>query len=248
MHRIALVIAMLLLPCASFASLLGGNTATSGTSTITAATRHQFIGSPVYIQIFKEERTLELWVKNGEKYQLANSYRICDYSGGLGPKRKQGDFKSPEGFYNVTRSQLKPDSRFYKAINIGFPNQYDRDHGYDGKYLMIHGACVSIGCYAMTDTGIDEIFEFVTGALVFGQPRVQVSIFPFRMTAQNMERHKHSYYRDFWQQLKPGYDYFESNKQPPVVSVNNGNYVVSGPTTGIIQPQLASNYTVPEAK
>ncbi|AFJ48201.1 peptidoglycan meso-diaminopimelic acid protein amidase [Shimwellia blattae] len=248
MHRIAFVIAMLLLPCSSFASLLGGNTATSGSSTITAATRHQFIGSPVYIQIFKEERTLELWVKNGEKYQLANSYRICDYSGGLGPKRRQGDFKSPEGFYNVTRSQLKPDSRFYKAINIGFPNQYDRDHGYDGKYLMIHGACVSVGCYAMTDTGIDEIFEFVTGALIFGQPRVQVSIFPFRMTDQNMARHQHSYYRDFWQQLKPGYDYFAANHQPPVVSVNNGNYIVSGPTTGIIQPQLASNYTVSEAK
>ncbi|MBJ3816214.1 murein L,D-transpeptidase [Shimwellia pseudoproteus] len=248
MHRVAFIIAMLLLPCAAFASLFGGNTTASGTSTITAATRHQFIGSPVYIQIFKEERTLELWVKNGEQYQLANSYRICDYSGGLGPKRKQGDFKSPEGFYSVSRSQLKPDSRFYKAINIGFPNQYDRDHGYDGKYLMIHGACVSVGCYAMTDNGIDEIFEFVTGALVFGQPRVQVSIFPFRMTDQNMERHKHSYYRDFWQQLKPGYDYFTTNHVPPVVSVNNGNYVVSGPSTGIIQPQLASNYTVSEAK
>ncbi|MDI5817489.1 hypothetical protein MJI46_32940, partial [Salmonella enterica subsp. enterica serovar Cerro] len=41
-------------------------------------------------------------------------------------------------------------------------------HGYDGKYLMIHGACVSVGCYAMTDSGIDEIFQFVTAALVFG--------------------------------------------------------------------------------
>jgi hypothetical protein len=78
---------------------------------------------------------------------------------------------------------------------------------------MIHGACVSIGCYAMTDSGIDEIFQFVTGALVFGQPSVQVSIYPFRMTDANMARHKYSYYADFWKQLKPGYDYFRADPQ-----------------------------------
>lgn len=161
------------------------------------------MGSPVYIQIFKEERTLDLFVKMGETYQLLDSYKICSYSGGLGPKQRQGDFKSPEGFYTVQRNQLKPDSRFYKAINIGFPNAYDRAHGYDGKYLMIHGACVSIGCYAMTDGGIDEIFQFVTGALVFGQAGVQVSIYPFRMTDANMQRHKFSTYSEFWKQLKP---------------------------------------------
>lgn len=160
-----------------------------------------------------------------------------------------GDFKSPEGFYNVTRSQLKPDSRFYKAINIGFPNAYDRAHGYEGKYLMIHGDCVSVGCYAMTDSGIDEIFQFVTGALVFGQPSVQVSIYPFRMTNANMERHKYSYYADFWKQLKPGYDYFQQTHKPPVVSVTDGRYVVSKPLSHeVVQPQLASNYTLPETK
>ncbi len=94
---------------------------------------------------------------------------------------------------------------------------------------MIHGACVSIGCYAMTDSGIDEIFQFVTGALVFGQPNVQVSIYPFRMTDANMARHKYSYYADFWKQLKPGYDYFEQTHKPPVVSIVDGRYVVSKP-------------------
>ncbi|MGQ7114539.1 L,D-transpeptidase family protein, partial [Escherichia sp. TWPC-MK] len=62
-------------------------------------------------------------------HQLLDSYKICKYSGGLGPKQRQGDFKSPEGFYSVQRNQLKPDSRYYKAINIGFPNAYDRAHG-----------------------------------------------------------------------------------------------------------------------
>lgn len=247
MRIIALFIAMLTIPCISYAVFcLKKKT----TTPVSKEYKQQLMGSPVYIQIFKEERTLELYVKMGEQYQLMDSYKICNYSGGLGPKQRQGDFKSPEGFYTVQRSQLKPDSRFYKAINIGFPNAYDRSHGYEGKYLMIHGACVSVGCYAMTDNGIDEIFQFVTGALVFGQQGVQVSIYPFRMTDANMARHKNSYYADFWKQLKPGYDYFNTLHQPPVVSVVDGRYVVSKPlnNSGAIQPQLASNYTLPETK
>lgn len=246
MRKIALFIAMLLIPCVSFAALTGSN---SSASSLSKEYKQQLMGSPVYVQIFKEERTLELYVKMGEQYQLLDSFRICNYSGGLGPKQRQGDFKSPEGFYNVQRNQLKPDSRFYKAINIGFPNAFDRAHGYEGKYLMIHGACVSVGCYAMTDSGIDEIFQFVTGALVFGQPNVQVSIYPFRMTDANMARHKYSVYTDFWKQLKPGYDYFEQTHKPPVVSIVNGRYVVSKPLSHeVVQPQLASNYAVPETK
>ncbi|MEW7313742.1 peptidoglycan meso-diaminopimelic acid protein amidase [Buttiauxella gaviniae] len=245
MRKIALMIAMLLMPFMSFASLLSSN---SSATPVSKEFKQQLMGSPVYIQIFKEERTLELYVKMGEQYQLLDSYRICNYSGGLGPKQRQGDFKSPEGFYHVARNQLKPDSRFYKAINIGFPNEFDRSHGYQGQYLMIHGACVSIGCYAMTDSGIDEIFQFVTAALVFGQPNVQVSIYPFRMTDANMQRHKYSYYINFWKQLKPGYDYFTANHQPPVVSVVNGNYMISKPVAPTTQPQLASNYALPEAK
>ncbi|EPW7976965.1 peptidoglycan meso-diaminopimelic acid protein amidase [Cronobacter turicensis] len=245
MRKIALLIAMLLVSCFSWASTVSSDSVIP----IKKELKQQLMGSPVYIQIFKEERKLELYVKMGEQYQLLDSYNICNYSGGLGPKRRQGDFKSPEGFYSVQRSQLKPDSRFYKAINIGFPNAFDRANGYEGKYLMIHGACVSVGCYAMTDKNIDEIFQFVTGALVFGQPNVQVSIYPFRMTDANMERHKYSYYIGFWKQLKPGYDYFMTTRQPPVVSVVNGSYVVSKPlNSSVVHPQLASNYTLPETK
>lgn len=245
MRKIAFFLAMILMPYTSFAGLLSSNPVTL----VSKEYKQQLIGSPVYIQIFKEERVLDLYVKIGEQYQLLDSYKICNYSGGLGPKRRRGDFKSPEGFYRVQRNQLKPDSRFYKAINIGFPNAYDRAHGYDGNYLMIHGACVSVGCYAMTDSGIDEIFQFVTAALVFGQPSVQVSIYPFRMTDANMQRHKYSYYKDFWAQLKPGYDYFKQTHKPPIVSIVDGRYVVSKPLGHeVVQPQLASNYTLSEAK
>lgn len=247
MRKLVLIIALLFMPVFAFANLLNNSGQQVYSGSLEA--RHTLIGSPVYIQIFKEERTLELWVKMGEKYQLLTSYNICNYSGGLGPKRREGDYKSPEGFYSVTRSQLKPDSRFYKAINIGFPNEYDRAHGYQGKYLMIHGACVSVGCYAMTDSAIDEIFQFVTGALLFGQPAVQVSIYPFRMSDANMERHKYSVYNDFWKQLKPGYDFFLTHHQPPKISISDGSYVVNGSVrTGIPSTQLASNYPLTKTK
>ena len=246
MRKIVLMAAMLLMPFFSLASVLNNPVAQTSSS---KDTRQQLMGSPVYIQIFKEERTLELWVKMGEKYSLLHSYNICNFSGGLGPKRREGDFKSPEGFYTVDRRQLKPDSRFYKAMNLGFPNDYDRYHGYEGKYLMIHGACVSVGCYAMTDSGIDEIFQFVTAALIFGQPQVQIGIFPFRMTETNMARHKYSTYIKFWEELKPGYEYFTAHHQPPTIKIESGSYRVLPPAAAsVIQSELASNYPFSKTK
>ncbi|STR41538.1 transpeptidase [Klebsiella michiganensis] len=79
MRKIALFIAMLLLPCVSFAGLLSSN---SSTTPMSKEYKQQLMGSPVYIEIFKEERMLDLYVKMGETYQLLDSYRICNYSGG----------------------------------------------------------------------------------------------------------------------------------------------------------------------
>lgn len=201
----------------------------------------QLLGSPVYIQIFKEERKLELYAKMGNEFRLVNSFPICNFSGGLGPKRREGDFKSPEGFYSVDTRHLKPDSKYYRAINIGFPNDYDKAQGYSGAYLMIHGECKSIGCYAMTNTYMDDIYRYVEAAFAHGQSRVDISIYPFRMTEQNLQRHRSSTYISFWRQLKPGYDYFVKNRQPPLVSVANGQYVLAQPVIGSGQPtQYAS--------
>ncbi len=225
MGKIALLFAMILLPALSMASVTDP---AQPLAPVSKELKKQLLGTPVYLQIFKEERLLELYGKIGNEYRLLDSYRICNFSGGLGPKRRQGDFKSPEGFYHITLNQLKPDSRFYRAINIGFPNQYDRQQGYDGKFLMIHGDCVSVGCYAMTNAYMDEIFTYVNAALRNGQPEVNVSIYPFRMTNSNMQRHRNSYYASFWQQLQPGYSYFTEHHQPPAVSVSSGKYVLNG--------------------
>jgi len=227
MTKIALLFAMIFLPTVAMASVPGA--IQPPLAPVSKELKKQLLGTPVYLQIFKEERTLELYGKIGNEYRLLDSYRICNFSGGLGPKRRQGDFKSPEGFYSVGLSQLKPDSRFYRAINVGFPNEYDRQQGYEGKYLMIHGNCVSVGCYAMTDAYMDEIYTYVEAALRNGQQRVEVGIYPFRMTESNMQRHRYSSYFNFWKELQPGYTQFAQTKMPPSVSVSGGKYVTNRP-------------------
>ena len=183
------------------------------------------IGNPLYIRIFKEEKELEMWIKNSNgTYSLYKVFDICTFSGGLGPKKKEGDKKSPEGFYYTKKSFLNPNSVYHLSFNIGYPNEYDKSHGYTGSLIMIHGNCVSIGCYAMTDKYIEEIYGIVEKTLNNGQEKINVDVFPFKMTAANMKRHKNSEYYGFWEELKPGYDYFEKNKQPPKIIVENKRY------------------------
>lgn len=183
------------------------------------------MGDPVYIRIFKEASLLEVWIRSGAQYVLLKKYFICAYSGGLGPKEKEGDKQSPEGFYSVTRSRLNPHSKFHLSFNLGYPNAYDREHKRTGSFLMVHGNCVSIGCYAMTDKKMDEIYALVESALKKGQKSVAVHIFPFRMTAENMAEHSENRWYDFWANLKEGYDYFEAEHIPPQVKVKNKKYI-----------------------
>ena len=190
------------------------------------------IGAPVFIRIFKQESELELWADGGNKYVLVKRYPICKWSGRLGPKLKEGDLQSPEGFYRVTPERLNPNSRFHLSFNVGFPNAYDKAHGRTGSFLMVHGNCVSIGCYAMTDPGIEEIYGLVEAALTAGQPSVQVHIFPFRLTGENLRAHEKSKWIGFWRNLKQGYDAFETRRRPPEIIVDGRLYRVAGSRTG----------------
>lgn len=185
-------------------------------------------GKPIYIQIFKEESLLELYIEKADgQLEKIRTYPICSYSGGLGPKKFQGDLKSPEGFYQVNNRQLNPNSRFYRSIDLGFPNQYDKSQGYTGDFLMIHGACKSVGCYAMTDKVMDEIYQYAELALKKGQNTINIHIFPFKMTDENMKKHQYSINVDFWQQLAPAYRYVEEHQKIPTIDVKNGRYLVN---------------------
>jgi murein L,D-transpeptidase YafK len=184
------------------------------------------LGAPIYIRIFKEEKILETWLLKDGRYELFKSYPVCTYgSEGLGNKNLEGDGRAPEGFYYITPNRMNPSSSFHLSFNLGFPNAYDRYHGKTGSGLLVHGKCVSIGCYAMTDKGIEEIYTLADRALRNGQGFFRVHVFPFRMSAGNMERHKRSPHIEFWQNLKEGYDFFaEKGNIPPNVVVRNGKY------------------------
>ena len=182
--------------------------------------------SPIMIRIFKEEGVMEVWKANASnRYALLKSYQICAWSGMLGPKTKEGDRQAPEGFYDITKAQMNPNSRYYLAFNIGYPNAYDRSLNRGGTNLMVHGACSSSGCYSMTDAQVQEIFALANDAFAGGQQAFQIQALPFRMTAENMARHKASPNIDFWKMLKVGYDQFEISHRPPVVNVCNHSYV-----------------------
>ena len=191
---------------------------------LTAAGLH--FGDPVFLRAFKEERQLELFVQQRKtgKFQLFRTYPIVAASGTLGPKLAEGDGQVPEGFYQVPPSAMKPDSRYHLAINIGYPNTCDRALGRTGSLIMIHGNRVSIGCLAMTDEKIEEIYTLCAAAQSQGQARFRVHVLPFRMTDKRMGKAAGSPWEKFWQNLKEGYDRFEKTRIPPETSVHDGRY------------------------
>jgi murein L,D-transpeptidase YafK len=192
-------------------------------------------GQPVFIRIIKHTSELELWMgadlagkdladktpadktSAAPAWTLLHTYPICKWSGALGPKIKEGDRQAPEGFYAISQGALNPHSRNHLAFDLGFPNAFDRAHGRTGTFLMVHGNCSSIGCYAMTNDGIDEIYRLVEEALKAGQASVPVHAFPFRMTDANMRKKRSERWSGYWANLKNGWDQFEASRQPPAV-------------------------------
>ena len=192
------------------------------------------LGDPIFLRITKTQSPsdkkgrLEAFVQKDDGHFVSfKTWEICTYSGELGPKLKQGDGQSPEGFYFVRPSQMNPYSSYHLSFNLGYPNAFDRAHNRTGNYLMVHGDCVSIGCYAMTDEGIEEIYTLLAAALKGGQPFIRVHVFPFPMTEENMTAHKNNTNIEFWENLKTGWDWFEDNRRPPNVNVAQKRYIFS---------------------
>ena len=148
------------------------------------------LGSSAFIRAFKEEKELELFVKDKAtgKFVLFRKYPIVASSGILGPKLAEGDGQVPEGFYFAGPKAMNPNSSYHLSFNIGFPNAYDKTHARTGSFIMIHGSNVSIGCLAMTDEKIEEIYTICQAAHDGGQPYFRVHIFPFRMTEGRMAK------------------------------------------------------------
>lgn len=190
------------------------------------------LGEPVLIRIYKRDFELEVWMQSGGVFHRFATYPICRWSGYLGPKLREGDGQAPEGFYTVDASALNPNSNYHRSFNVGYPNAFDRAKGRTGSLIMVHGDCRSIGCFAMTNAQIGEIWKIVTAALGAGQKRFQVQIYPFRMSDRALAAHADDFNAAFWRDLKMGSDLFEKSFLPPKVSVCGGRYRFEAGTAG----------------
>ncbi|HSJ11005.1 MAG TPA: L,D-transpeptidase family protein [Longimicrobiales bacterium] len=198
----------------------------------------RYPAAEVYVRIFKRERSLELWVRetDAEQFELLKTYTICAWSGELGPKRRQGDNQTPEGFYQV--DFFNPRSDYHLSLHLDYPNARDRAAGATGLDLggdiFIHGGCNSAGCLALTDDGIKELYWVAVEARAVGQQRIPVHIFPARLEDTDLAILNQAFANDaeltsFWNSLKPGYDFFEQNRRVPAIAVDaRGNYRVNG--------------------
>lgn len=191
----------------------------------------------LYIRSFKYDRQMEVWVKSDlrEPYKLFKTYKVCMQSGTMGPKRMQGDYQVPEGFYYI--NEFNPNSNYHLSLGLNYPNASDRilsDSLRPGNDIYIHGNCVSTGCIAISDEPIEELYIIAAAAKSSGQDFIPVHVYPVRYNVKKSADYlaeitkASAVMQDFSNNLKEAFDYFEEKKQVPVILVNKkGQYLIN---------------------
>jgi murein L,D-transpeptidase YafK len=208
----------------------------------------------IYIRSFKYDSKLEVWVKNEMKdpFKLFKTYKVCALAGSLGPKRLEGDYQVPEGFYYI--NEFNPRSTYYLSLGLNYPNISDRilsDSLRPGGEIYIHGSCVTVGCIPLTDQQIDEVYILAAYAKSQGQDYIPVHIFPIRYDVPRSVSYLGNLTKDdpslkqFTSRLEDAFDYFEKYKQLPVVMVDDkGEYYINGAPGKKKEPAVVA--TVPK--
>jgi murein L,D-transpeptidase YafK len=196
----------------------------------------QWPAKQIYIRSFKYDSQLEVWARNSndEPFKLFKTYKICALAGGMGPKRMEGDYQVPEGFYYI--NEFNPNSTYHMSLGLNYPNASDKllsDSLKPGGDIYIHGSCLTVGCIPLQDNQIEEVYILAAMAKTQGQDFIPVHIFPVRYnnkksfdyfartTKDNQEVQR------FAVKIKEVYDYFEQKKKLPLISINKkGEYVV----------------------
>ncbi len=190
----------------------------------------------VYIRSFKYDSQLEVWVRNNSKevFKLFKTYKVCALSGAMGPKRIEGDYQVPEGFYCI--NEFKPNSLYHLSLGLNYPNASDlllSDSLKPGNDIYIHGNCITVGCIPLQNDPIEELYLLTSQAKISGEDFIPVHIFPIRFNNAKSTDYLTKTTKDdkdyqlFIKQLKEVYDYFEVHKKLPLISVNKkGEYVV----------------------
>jgi murein L,D-transpeptidase YafK len=192
----------------------------------------------LYFRSFKYDSQLEVWVKNEvtEPYKLFKSYRVCALAGTMGPKRMEGDYQVPEGFYFI--NEFNPRSTYHLSLGINYPNESDKklsDSIQPGGSIFIHGSCVTVGCIPLTDDKIEEVYILAAHGRASGQDFIPVHIFPIKFDVKRSAAYLSNIIKDdpslkkFVAKLEDAYDYFDRYKQLPVVMIDEeGEYAIPG--------------------
>ena len=189
--------------------------------------------APIVFRAYKKEAEFEIWKQKSDgQYALLKTYPMCRWSGQLGPKKREGDRQVPEGFYAISPGQMNPNSSYYLSFNVGYPNAYDRAWDRGGASIMVHGICSSAGCFSMTDPQIAEIYAIARESFNAGQREIQFQSYPFRMTTENLAKHRLDPNIAFWKELKNGSDHFEVTKAEVPVLVCDRRYVFGAKPDG----------------
>jgi murein L,D-transpeptidase YafK len=182
------------------------------------------LGSPVFIRVYKQTSEMELWIEKGSRYVLFKTYGICRWSGGLGPKYYEGDRQSPEGLYRITSADLIVNARWDRAMNINYPNSFDVMNGRSGSGILIHGKCGSIGCFAIQDRNVEEVYAAVREALKGGQAYIPVLSLPFRFASLAPSKQDTRQMSEFWSDLRRADLLFARDRLPPAAWICDGRY------------------------
>lgn len=190
----------------------------------------------IYIRSFKYDSELEVWGRNNrnDSFRLVKTYKVCALSGTMGPKRMDGDFQVPEGFYYI--NEFRPNSNFHLALGINYPNCSDQllsDSIRPGSDILIHGSCVTQGCIPIQNDQIEELYILAAYAHASGQDFIPVHIFPIRFNKEkNIQFLKKSSkdeleYQKFITKMQTVSNYFEQNKKLPIIAINaKGDYQI----------------------
>lgn len=203
-----------------------------------AAKGLQWPAKYMYVRSFKYDAQLEVWISNSRKepFKLFKTYRVCALAGSLGPKRLQGDYQVPEGFYYI--NEFNPNSNYHLSLGLNYPNVSDRilaDPVRPGGDIYIHGSCVTVGCIPINDQQIEELYILAAQAKSSGQDYIPVHIFPIRYDNKRSTDYLASLTKNdaklkaFAAKLEAAYDHFEVTRQLPVLMTDNqGEYLFDG--------------------
>ncbi len=190
----------------------------------------------LYLRNFKFDGKLEAWIQTeeGGPYRLFKSYNVCALSGNLGPKRFEGDYQVPEGFYYV--NEFRPNSQYHLALGVNYPNASDRllsNPTKPGGAIYVHGSCVTVGCIPITDDLIKELYVLAATVKAQGNDFIPIHVMPISFLNERSSAHLDKFiegrpeYKSLVTVMEDVYHYFNQYRRLPVVLVNQkGEYVL----------------------